>query len=101
MVDNTLLIFTSDHGEMLGDQRMPYKWLMYDTMTNVPLVICDFRTGSHRRMARTDDLVSQIDLTPTILEVAGIRVPTHIEGQSLAPYLSGEKPAPRQGLLRG
>jgi len=96
LLDNTLLIFTSDHGEMLGDHRMPYKWLMYDAVTNVPLVVCDFRAGSHRRVARTDDLVSLMDLAPTILEAAGIGVPTHIEGQSLAPYLSGEKPAPRQ-----
>lgn len=90
MLDNSLLVFCSDHGEMLGDHRMPYKWLMYDSVTRVPLVVCDFRKDRGQSVSTVDDLVSLMDIAPTMLEAAGVEVPSYIEGRSLSPYLAGQ-----------
>lgn len=87
--ENTILVFTSDHGEMLGEHGMAYKWLLYDSIVQVPLIIVDPRDTS-RRGVRSEDLVSLIDLAPTFLEYAGVSVPTRMEGMSLVPAVRGE-----------
>lgn len=95
LLENSILIFSSDHGEMLGDHGMAYKWLMYDSITRVPLIIKDFR--KKQKTNESKDLVSLIDLGPTILEAAGIQIPARLEGHSLLPYLEkGESEAPRE-----
>ena len=83
VLDNTVLIFTSDHGDCLGDHRLPYKWLMYDPMVHVPLIIRDFRTSTPSTATFCDDLVSLIDIGPTILRYAGLAIPTCLEGNPL------------------
>lgn len=88
MLENSIVVFTSDHGEMLGDHGMSYKWLMYDCVTNVPLIMRDFRTPENRSEVR--DLVSLIDLGPTVCDYAGLPKPSRLEGRSLAPYLRNE-----------
>jgi len=82
-LDNSVVIFTSDHGDNLGDHGLPYKWLMYDSIVNIPMVISDFRKNSN--INRVDEsLVSHIDLGPTILNIAGIEnIPQRLEGRSL------------------
>jgi arylsulfatase A-like enzyme len=98
MLENTVFIFTSDHGDNLGDHKLPYKWLMYDTITRVPLLIRDFRRASNT--VRIEDLVSLIDLGPTILEIAGSKIPTYIEGKSLVDYLeTGKSENPSQYIF--
>ncbi|MEE2657488.1 MAG: sulfatase-like hydrolase/transferase [Candidatus Latescibacterota bacterium] len=84
--DNSLLVFCSDHGELLGDHNLAYKWLMYDAITRVPLVVCDRREGADSQGGGVcDELVSLIDLGPTFLEAAGIDRPDYLEGCSLLP----------------
>jgi arylsulfatase A-like enzyme len=93
-LENSIVIFCSDHGELLGDHKLAYKWLMYDPIVHIPLII---RTGSSMKQPRTvNDLVSLIDLGPTILEAAGIDVPTYMEGRTLSPYLDGRETTPRK-----
>ena len=87
-LENCLLIFCSDHGELLGDHGLAYKWLMYDPIVHVPLMIR--HPGSVDHPGETRDLVSLMDLGPTILEAAGMAAPTYLEGRSLMPYLRGE-----------
>jgi len=84
-LDNALVIFTSDHGDMVGDHQMAYKWLMYDPVVNVPLVVWDTRTDVQ---GVSDDLVSHIDIGPTVLEAAGVDIPNYLEGKSLVRYVS-------------
>ena len=100
MLDNSLVIFCSDHGELLGDHTMAYKWLMYDQIVHVPLIICDRRAarGGSGAGASVGDLVSLMDLGPTVLEAAGIEPPTYLEGRSLLPYAEGDsnQMSPRQ-----
>ena len=83
-LENSMVIFCSDHGEMLGDHSMAYKWLMYDPITHIPLIIR--YPNRERQGEHVDDLVSLMDLGPTILQTAGVEVPLYIEGRSLLPY---------------
>ena len=93
-LENSLLIFCSDHGDMVGDHGLMYKWLMFDEIVHVPLMMV--YTGADRVPRQVDDLVSLIDVGPTILDVAGIEIPRHLEGRSLMPYLTGAETEPRQ-----
>ncbi len=90
---NALVIFISDHGDMVGDHFLPYKWLMYDSITNVPLIIWDTQKKANYSIK---DLVSHIDLGPTILDYANIPVPIYLEGHSLMNYISGKKNKPEK-----
>jgi len=100
-LDNSLLLFCSDHGELLGDHWMAYKWLMYDPVVHVPLIVRDARTGRRGAPAATSDLVSLMDIGPTVLEAAGLPVPAYMEGRSLLPHLadSDEGPSPREWVF--
>ena len=93
-LENSLLIFCSDHGEMLGDHGLAYKWLMYDSIVHIPLIIR--HPGSVDAAGEITDLVSLMDLGPTILDAAGVDVPTYLEGRSLLPYLNDEEIEPRE-----
>jgi len=93
-LENSLLIFCSDHGEMLGDHGLAYKWLMYDPIVHVPLIVR--HPGSVGSPGHVDDLVSLMDIGPTVLEAAGIPVPSYLEGRSLAGYLSEGEDTPRE-----
>jgi arylsulfatase A-like enzyme len=83
-LEDSLVIFCSDHGDMLGDHSMAYKWLMYDPITHIPLII-RYPKGS-RGGQHVDDLVSLMDIGPTILDAAGIQIPRYLEGRSLLGY---------------
>ncbi len=96
-LQNSIVILSSDHGDMLGDHGSVYKWLMYDSITRVPLVIKDFRKSAPATQT-SDDLVSLMDIGPTVLGLAGAPVPTRLEGKSLEPYLDGEPVAPRESV---
>lgn len=80
-LDNALVILCSDHGDMLGDHRLPYKWLMYDSAVQVPLIVWDTRMKGQR--PQSDELASLIDIGPTVLRAAGINPPTYYQGRSL------------------
>jgi arylsulfatase A-like enzyme len=88
ILDNTIIVFTSDHGDNLGDHTLPYKWLMYDSITRVPFIIKDFRTSS--KTPKVENVVSLMDIGPTCLDYAGVDVPSYLEGKSLQPVLDGQ-----------
>ena len=91
LLDDTLVVFTSDHGEMLGERGMWYKQAFFEDAVRVPLVVSlpGQRTG--RREPR---IVSLVDLAPTLLEAAHDgalpELASPLEGTSLAPLLRGE-----------
>ena len=87
--DSTLLVFTSDHGEMLGDRHMWGKDTVYDAAYHVPLII---RDPDHLESfgTRVDRFTESVDVTPTILDWAGLTVPSAMDGHSLCPFLRGE-----------
>lgn len=86
--ENTIIVFTSDHGEMLGDHGIYLKGpYFYEPAIRVPLIIVwpeTFRTGDV-----SDALVELVDLAPTLLKSVGIEIPSRMQGRSLVPLLTG------------
>ncbi len=91
-LDDTLIVFTSDHGDHLGDHWLADKGMFYEQATRVPLIIRDPREAAdHSRGTECNALVEGIDLFPTFLEALEADVPEHrLEGESLVPILSGQ-----------
>lgn len=87
-LDNTWVVFTSDHGEMLGDHRLLFKTQLYEPAVRVPLVIRSPTTAVATRGSRSDALVELIDLTATILAIAGAALDGH-QGRDLLPLVEG------------
>jgi len=89
LYDNTMIIFTSDHGEMLGDKWLADKGGYFDQAHYVPLIVKMPKEigvkGKHRQV---NDFTSSIDLMPTLLEIQGISIPDDCQGKSLLPLLS-------------
>ncbi|MBV9084492.1 MAG: choline-sulfatase, partial [Acidobacteriaceae bacterium] len=86
MADNTVVIFTSDHGEMCGTHGQWSKRLMLEWSARIPLIVSiPGRPGGRRSPA----LVSLVDLFPTFTELAGAKLETPIDGRSLLPILNG------------
>ncbi len=84
LLDNTIILFTADHGDMLGDHGLWAKRLFYRPSANVPMILVgaagDARVGHHRVDER---LVGWQDVMPTLLDLAGIPIPATVEGLSM------------------
>jgi arylsulfatase A-like enzyme len=91
--ENTLIVFTSDHGEYVGDHWMNEKELFYDEAYNVPFIIRDPRVESDgTRGTICDRFVESVDVLPTFLDACGLGSSDPIQGCSLVPLLHGEVP---------
>ena len=88
LADNTLLVYAADNGYLWGEHRLIDKRWSYEESIRVPFVVrypgVISEPGSH-----STEMILNLDLAPTILEVAGIPVPKHMQGQSLLPLLKG------------
>jgi arylsulfatase A-like enzyme len=80
---NTVLVFASDHGLLMGEYGMGGKALLYDLASKIPCFIHDPRMAPSVRGTTVDKLVSSLDLTTTILDYAGIAAPDEMTGKSL------------------
>jgi arylsulfatase A-like enzyme len=88
-LDDTAMLFSSDHGFFLGEWRMYDKRLMHEPSIRTPLLIRYPRLiqpGSMR-----DEMALITDLAPTFLDLAGVPVPEQMQGRSLVPLLKGEE----------
>lgn len=89
--DNTIVVFTSDHGEMLGERGMWYKQTFFEWSSRVPFMIS---YPEQFKPARVSKVVSLVDLMPTLLELASPGAPpaavTALDGHSLVPLLQGK-----------
>ena len=92
LTGNTIVVFTSDHGDYLGDHWMGEKDFFHECAVRVPLIVADPRPQADAtRGTVCDRLVEAIDLVPSFIEIAGGTPPRHIvEGRSLLPLLRGE-----------
>ena len=91
--DRTLIVFTSDHGEMLGDHWLFSKEGYFDSAFHVPLVVRDPRpeaAAAHGSVV--EDFSEAIDIMPTILDWLGVETPVQCDGASLIPFLEGRRP---------
>ncbi|MCO5064787.1 MAG: alkaline phosphatase family protein [Rhizobiaceae bacterium] len=87
---NTIIVLTSDHAEMMGDHYMLGKGGYFDQSYHLPLII---RTPFGRSRATVDQFTEAVDLMPTMIELLGGIAPDHLDGQSLKPFLTGKPPA--------
>lgn len=89
--ENTIIIFTSDHGEALGDHGLVQKGCrFYEGLARVPLIISS--PTNFLKNVQSDALVELLDIVPTLYDVLGIEVPYYVQGRSLAPLLRGDAP---------
>ncbi len=92
LTEETMIVFTSDHGDYLGDHWMGEKELFHDASARIPLIVVDPRAEADAtRGLKSSALVEAIDVVPTILDYfGGEAVPHIIEGHSLMPLLHGQ-----------
>ncbi len=90
--DDTVIVFTSDHAELMGDHFMLGKGGFFDGSYHIPLVVRDpRRKAAHGRIV--ERFTEAVDIMPTLLEAMGLPVGAHLDGRSLAPFLDGAVPA--------
>ncbi len=99
LADNTIIVFMSDNGYFLGERGLSGKWVHYEESLRVPLVIVDPRASADRRGKSVDGMALNIDVAPTVLDYAGLKVPEEYQGQSLAPLIEGKKPTWRKDFF--
>ncbi len=89
LADNTIVVFTIDHGDFVGDHGIPTKGpFLLDCMLRVPCLIHAPRGG--RAGAVSDELTESVDLYPTICSLADLEVPEWVQGRDLTPLVSGD-----------
>ncbi len=97
-LENTLIVFSSDHGEMLGDHSRWAKSVPYHPSVSVPLVVAG---PGIQQGVDSDALVSVMDLAATFLDYGGIARPDDMDSRSLRPVLEGRTAHHRQQVLSG
>ena len=98
---DTTVIFTTDHGHLLGEHGYWAKNYMFDyqELVHLPLIICTPETAfCHRRIP---GLTAAMDLMPTLMELHGAELPENVQGVSLLPLIRGEKTVLHDGVLYG
>lgn len=90
LADNTVIIYTSDNGFFLGERGMADKWLMYEESIRLPLVVYDPRLAKESRGKPVDAMVLNIDVAPTMVDLARLPIPERMQGKSLVPFLGGQ-----------
>ncbi len=94
----TFVIFTSDHGEMLGDHQTFRKILPYEGSSHVPFFAFGVN-GAEVARADSSELICHQDILPTLCELGGAEIPDAVDGVSLAPILRGEEMTTREDLF--
>ncbi|MCJ8012171.1 arylsulfatase [Paenibacillus sp. KQZ6P-2] len=103
--ENTIILFTSDHGELLGDHHLFRKTLPYEGSARVPFIVND--AGNHLGLSRgtvCNEVVEMRDIMPSLLEAAGVAIPDTVDGDSvwkLAQKSTLENPSAWRNYLHG
>ncbi|NOY82990.1 MAG: sulfatase-like hydrolase/transferase [Kiritimatiellaeota bacterium] len=100
LLDNTLIILTSDHGTHNGDHgRTGKNWVLWDEISHIPLIIRHPRSSRGRRLGQ---FVQPVDFFPTLCDAVGVVSPAGLHGRSLMPFLEDpDAPDPRGSVLFG
>ena len=88
MLDETLILLTSDHGELLGQHGIYSHVSAYEPNIHVPLVL--YHPSRFQGPARTDALAGTVDLLPSLLELAGVEDVPDVDGKSFLPAIAGD-----------
>jgi arylsulfatase A-like enzyme len=99
LAGNTVIVFTSDNGHFACEHGFFGKWLMHEESIRVPMIVCDPRAPAKQRGRVSDALALNIDIAPTLLELAGLRAPKPMQGRSLLPLLRDPKAKGRDAFF--
>lgn len=99
LMENTLFLFTSDHGDMLGEHNFFRKSLPYEGSAGIPLVLFDPGNLLGLRRGSTSGALAELrDIMPTLLSLVGAEIPGQVDGKSLLPALKSAADGPRDYL---
>jgi arylsulfatase A-like enzyme len=89
--DDTIVVFTSDHGNMLGERNRMFKGVMYESSARVPMI---YRGPGITPGKSSDAVLDNATVMPTLLELAGLPIPAGVQGRSIASLLRAGGPGP-------
>jgi arylsulfatase A-like enzyme len=92
LAENTVIVFASDNGYFLGERGFADKWYIYEPSIRVPLLVKDPRLGENLKGKAIEQTALNVDISPTLLDLAGITIPNAVQGRSLMPLVMGERP---------
>jgi arylsulfatase A-like enzyme len=98
LADNTVIIFMGDNGYFLGERGYAGKWLLHEPSIRVPLIIYDPRLPKSSQGKTFSQTVLNVDVTPTILSLAGVEIPDKYQGENLVSFLGGGPETWRSGF---
>ncbi|MCB7067856.1 arylsulfatase [Enterocloster citroniae] len=99
LLEDTVFVFLSDHGDMLGDHHLFRKALPYEGSAGIPLLVYDPGDLLGGKRNRAVDCLTEIrDVMPTLLDIAGLPIPASVEGASLLPVMRGKRSQVRDHL---
>ncbi len=93
LADDTVILLMGDNGYFLGERGYAGKWLPYDLSIHVPLLVFDPRSENGIRGSRPSLTALNIDIAPTLIDLAGAEIPETMQGRSLVPFIEGRAPA--------
>jgi arylsulfatase A-like enzyme len=99
LAQNTVILYGSDHGLLMGEYGMGGKALLYDLASKIPCFVFDPSIPSELRGRRIDRLVSSLNIPRTILDYGGVSEPEFMQGESLRPLVKGEEVPWREELF--
>lgn len=100
--DNTVILFTSDHGELMGDHNLYRKSLPYEGSAKVPFIVADPGNQLHlKKNTIVDKVVEMRDIMPTLLEAAGIEIPDSLDGESVISLCKDESEMTWRDYIHG
>lgn len=97
LLDDTLIVYTSDNGFLFGEHGLVDKRCMYEPSIRVPMIVhCPAMIAGGRRLG---EIVTNIDIAPTFVDAAGLPIPPSMQGESFLPLLRGESIPWRDGFM--
>jgi arylsulfatase A-like enzyme len=96
LADNTIIIYSADHGVFHNEHGFAEKWYGHEESLRIPLILYDPRATASGRGQRRETISLNIDLAPTILELAGVKRGDSVQGRSLLPLLGRDEPEARR-----
>lgn len=88
--ENTVILLIGDNGYFLGERGFAGKWTMHERSIRVPLIVFDPRR-EHAEAELCDAFALNVDIAPTLLDLAGVAIPEEMQGRSLVPWLDGAR----------
>ena len=96
--DNTIIVFATDHGDQLAEHGMTGKNVLFQGSVHIPIMV---RFPRHVAPKNYDTLIAAVDVLPTLLDLCGVPVSKHIQGESFAPLITGnsDRYTPREAVF--